>query len=652
MMNRSARTWVWFLLAALGGHTRLAHAQAVPAPQTTAPSGEYQIALLKLDKAWEGSADLPLFLGFRDGKGEAVWYIAGQRKDAHHLWTDTNTLRLAGGKLTGEVQGRMVKQWAPIAEVGNFSIQLTATLAGDKMTGSYTGKFGPTAVSGNLSGTLTGEAQLRKENALPAGKDWPAYYGINFAFRGPDTGVPLIDDLQQARPLWKAEEALPCMWGKGPDGRYAHRACVTGWTGGASSPVVADGRVFVYYYRPSGPFQPGFLPDPAAPKVANEADILALAAKHSPSPVAQQAMVDWYRPFADDIVIAFDAVTGKTLWKTELKDRSGNIQTHKWRGYNPTPTVADGVVYVQGYGNRLYALNAVAGKLRWEFSDVATKTIGKGGSPGATGPLVLGDTVYFSVSGTTIALSKEGKQLWRKPGGNLLVWRKNGQERLIAFVTQPKVTVACLDPKTGDAIWKAEPTYTTTAGTVVHPILDGDLLIGFDVKVTANVAADAHVVAYRLKDDGLEKAWTAPAPVPMTDTYGLTIANGHVYIDGDKETFCLSLANGKKVAEVANVGGARTQVAFFADGRLFIQPEGRHGGQSFFMLSGDPKDFRRLSAETAAAGNHALPGQWRPPHPHDTAYANQPVIYPVVAGRIFIRGHDGLYCYDLRKHGK
>ena len=66
------------------------------------------------------------------------------------------------------------------------------------------------------------------------------------------------------------------------------------------------------------------------------------------------------------------------------------------------------------------------------------------------------------------------------------------------------------------------------------------------------------------------------------------------------------------------------------------------------MLRADPKDFRRLGAETPAEGKHPLPGQWHPPHPHDTAYANQPVIYPLVDGRLFVRGHDGLYCYDLR----
>jgi hypothetical protein len=41
-----------------------------------------------------------------------------------------------------------------------------------------------------------------------------------------------------------------------------------------------------------------------------------------------------------------------------------------------------------------------------------------------------------------------------------------------------------------------------------------------------------------------------------------------------------------------------------------------------------------------------------PPHVPDTAYADQPVSYPLVDGRLFVRGHDGLYCYDLRTQGR
>ena len=70
------------------------------------------------------------------------------------------------------------------------------------------------------------------------------------------------------------------------------------------------------------------------------------------------------------------------------------------------------------------------------------------------------------------------------------------------------------------------------------------------------------------------------------------------------------------------------------------------------MLGGQGEPLGRLTADTPAGGNHPLPNQWHPPHPHDTAYANQPVVYPLVDGRLLVRGHDGLYCYDLRTQGR
>ena len=65
--------------------------------------------------------------------------------------------------------------------------------------------------------------------------------------------------------------------------------------------------------------------------------------------------------------------------------------------------------------------------------------------------------------------------------------------------------------------------------------------------------------------------------------------------------------------------------------------------------AGDPKDFRALLTSEPAAGHHRPAGQWIPPRPHDTAYANHAVSYPLVDGRLFVRGRDGLYCYDLRQ---
>jgi outer membrane protein assembly factor BamB len=639
---------------ALLGATLAAGAAAPPPPAplappvTTAPGGDYQTAWLTLAGGWEGGKDLPLFLGLRGGQAVQAWYCAPGRSDAHRLWLDEIAVNLAGGSLKGEVRGRMVKVWAPIAHVGNYVYVLDAKVESGRVTGTFTARFAPTAgagagekeqsTSGAVSGRLASAADLHKDQAIPTGKDWPWYYGDGSAFCGPACGAAMIEDLKDVRPLWKAEEPLPTMWGKGPDGRYKIRACVVGVDGGASSPVVAGGRVYAFYFRPCG-------------SVENEAALRREAAKFTASPAAQQSYVDWHRPAADDIVVCFDGATGGTLWKTVLPGRSVNHQTHKWRGYNPVPFIAGGMTYVVNYSNRLYALDAATGKVKWEYGRAAAKQF----TASATGPAVAGGVVVACLGGGTVGLdARTGEELWKGAGGNLLVWRKGGTERIIlagANPGKPGMYLACLEPRTGKELWKAET--DLWGARDVYPIVQGDWLVGCvavkgDKPGEADFGRDSRVVGYRLADDGAALAWSAPAPYPAVDKFALTVWGGHVYVAGSAETFCLRLETGEKVAS-APAGGARTQALFAADGRLFLQPEGRHGGQSFVMMAGDPANFRVLGSGTAERTNHPGAGQWVPPHPHDTAYANHPVMYPVVDGRLFVRGGDGLYCVKRRR---
>lgn len=646
----------WAMAVGLAGW--LALAAEVPEPETTAPAGAYQVAWLALEKGWEKGRDAALFLGLRDGQATAVWLCGPERTDAHRLWPDELRISLAGDILKGEVKGRMAKLWGPMAHVGDYAYSIQAQANGGQLSGTFTARFAlkeqkEQTVTGTLAGTLAGETQLLKAHGLPEGKDWPGYYGVGFAFRGPDCAAAMIDDLGAARPLWKAEEPLPCMWGKGPDARYKLRACVTGVDGGASSPVVAGGLAYVFYFRPAGPL-------PSGEKAPTEGQLRAEAAKFTSNPLSHQAYVEWHRPLADDIVVAFDAATGKTVWKTVLKERGINHQTHKWRGFNPTPFVARGVVYVANYANRLYALDARTGKLLWEHARGAKQFTAT-----AAGPVVA-DGVVVAALGETVGLDpRTGQELWKAPGSNLLVWTSGGRQRLTVLrenrTKDPaggrdivSVLVACLEPKTGKELWRAETPLWSPRD--VGPLVEGDLLLGCTATKgekpgEADFGKDTQVVCYRLKDDGLEKLWAVPAPYPAVDKIALTVANGCVYAAGSQETFCLKLDTGERLG-VAKAGGARTQLLFAADGRVFIQPEGRHGGQAFFMLEGNPGAFRVLEATGGGSVKHPGAGQWVPPHVHDTAYANHPVGYPLVDGRLFVRGHDGLYCYDLRRAGR
>jgi hypothetical protein len=104
---------------------------------------------------------------------------------------------------------------------------------------------------------------------------WPCYHGPNANFSATDCGLTLIDDLKDARLVWKSQEPTPPGAAQSP--RYGGHGWHNSLTdfksikiplmgggeatsgggiplpgGGASSLLVADGRIFASYFVPSG----------------------------------------------------------------------------------------------------------------------------------------------------------------------------------------------------------------------------------------------------------------------------------------------------------------------------------------------------------------------------------------------------------------
>ena len=327
---------------------------------------------------------------------------------------------------------------------------------------------------------------------------------------------------------------------------------------------------------------------------------------------------------ADSVIVALDAATGKTIWRTTFPERSKNVQWHKIRDCNPTPYVSDGIVYVVDYAHYLYALDAKSGKLIWDRPGKRGTFSAAKGRLDNFGPAVAEGTVLLNCGVGLVGLdAKTGKELWKGPGGWTLKWAHEGREYII--LQQWPKTVSCLDPKTGKALWSN----TLPRGVTISQ----DNVLGGDYYV---VQDPPRVVCYRLSEQGFQQVWEAANPPRQVDGWSMTIANKHVYVSGSSETFCLNIENGEKVG-TAKAGGERSHLLFAADDRVFVLHEQRHGYQRYFMLDGDPKSFR------------ALGGLWNPPHLQDSSYANHSTINPVVDGRLFVRGYDGVYCFDLRK---
>ena len=601
---------------------------ASPAPATvTASIGDYQVAWLTLERGWGKGGTVRLFLGLRNGKAAVVWFCGpAPHAGNNRVWSDDVQVELVDGGLSGSIKGRLVTIWAPFARVGSFEYRIRTKVAAGKATGTFTGELTRgekvETVQGPVTGTVETERQRRATHALPAGKDWPSHYGVRGAMRGPDCGATLVDTLQQARPAWKSEDPAPTCWGNAPDGRYAERAAFTGTTGGASTPVVAGGRVYLYYYRPVGPVP-----------VEREDEVRRRANRFTDR-LERSRFLDFWRIRADDVVVCMDAVTGQTLWKAVFKERAGNIQTHKWRGYNPTPCVEAGRVYVQNYFASLYCLDARTGKVLWDVKGGRTfdarNKAERASRPSGAGPVVADGVVAFSAGEVRAFDAKTARPLWEAPRGNVGKWTDGGKEYFVAGT-------AGIEPRTGKVLWRL-PGSPNPGGFNFTPLIDGNVLLGYFAG--ADRKAPITLGCFRLGAKEARKQWEMPVREgnANADWWSFAVAGGHVFLSGaGRGCEAVDLTTGKVAGAAPMVDAQRTSITFAADKRVLVQPEGRHGGQSFTMI--DASHPRALGA----AGD-----PWVPPHPHTTAYANMPIAYPLVDGRLFVRGFDGVYCYDLR----
>jgi len=98
----------------------------------------------------------------------------------------------------------------------------------------------------------------------------------------------------------------------------------------------------------------------------------------------------------------------------------------------------------------------------------------------------------------------------------------------------------------------------------------------------------------------------------------------------------LDLNTGKVLATAEAPAAMNEPHIFMAENLVFLSPDGSHGNNTLSVYGATPETFKLL-------------GSWAPPHHHTNSYHCKCLVFPVVEGRLFMRGFDGIHCYDLRK---
>jgi outer membrane protein assembly factor BamB len=633
--NKIQQAGIALLLAGLAAGAAGAEAGQVADQTIIPPAGDHKVVELVLENAAHGGGYGAG--GWMDGKNTVV---RGAFRDGKLKLPSRLSVRDITSTLTvdaASIKGEAIVQAQP-RSFNELRCAIDAKIEGGKVTGTW--ETADKKSKGTVSGWVRTEEELKKTNAFTTKADWPCWNGPFTSMAATPCGLQLVEDpAKDARLMWRSEELCPN--GNGNALNYNNLCFSDRTMGGGASVVVAEGKVFINYYQPSGSEYMKDYTGKPGPEVLEE-----LAKKMQPPlPEITGWMKEKYLVKADDVVVCMDAATGKTLWKNIFAEKSMNQPSHKGGVVNNTPCAGGGKVFAMGPGGCLHGMDIATGKVLWERTKMSAQGVNpwSGSRNQCTAPIYAGGVLILPDHGSTLTgIDPEtGKDLWKLPGKGYhfqvpAKWSHAGQEYVISIYVAKAdekagnmFNAVCVEPKTGKVLWDGELLLNLTKGVSVF----GDSMYG--AALTTATDGSSTCTSWRLTLQKPERLWQTPTPGIAGDPP--PSADGkHVVVGGLEKSYLLDAAAGRILATVEKRGPGNEGHTMIAEDRVIISHDGSHGGSGMTFLAASPDSFSK-------------PFGWSQPHPQTTSYHNKYMTFPIVEGRLFMRGYDGVYCYDLRK---
>ncbi|HKY30817.1 MAG TPA: PQQ-binding-like beta-propeller repeat protein [Pyrinomonadaceae bacterium] len=167
-----------------------------------------------------------------------------------------------------------------------------------------------------------------------------------------------------------------------------------------------------------------------------------------------------YRKGENEIVIALDAATGKTVWEySYAAPFSPEYDMSYGTGPHATPLVVGNLLFTSGATGKLHCLDKKSGKLLWSH-DLIKEFHGTVRVNGySCSPIAYKDKIVMLVGGQASSLvafnQKDGTVAWKKHDfrnstSSPIIINVDGQDQLVAFMYAEVVGV---DPNNGNLLW-------------------------------------------------------------------------------------------------------------------------------------------------------------------------------------------------------
>lgn len=353
---------------------------------------------------------------------------------------------------------------------------------------------------------------------------------------------------------------------------------------------------------------------------------------------------------ASDTLRVLDLETGKELWRYDY-DAPGRVN---YPGSRSTPCVSDTHVYLSGPMSHIHAINRETRKPDWSFKiwdkyPDTSQYFGYGISPMLVDDLLL---VCPTASSDPLVIAvdpKTGKTVWESQAKlntnqthHTPVIRTIAGKRGISF--RDRTHVYFIDIKTGKTLWSYK-TYDEKDGP--HVTIPPVTVIGKNnqyVFVTNGYENGSVLleVAIGAREDsfGVKELYRIPEggqvhPAIYHDKHLYLNINENANLRGrnlDGGLACINANNGDVLWKTRNEPNLNRGATLLVDGKL-LAFDGESG--ELLLINPNPKKFDLISKFVAIKPKGRSNNAWSPLVLSD--------------GRLVVRDHQQIVCYDLRK---